>query len=504
MSAGLVVRSPEQLPGSDIDDRRAYERTVTLLRERAIRLPTLAEIAEGQPAAAERAAAVDPDAADPANLGRIHWFNARSRRNRVALPEHVVLPKSLTGVDAPIVVLPGALFPMIHSHKLLAAYASLVPRLATGRFDPTTQRAVWPSTGNYCRGGVALSRVLGCRAVAVLPVGMSATRFEWLEAWVTDPADIIRTPGTESNVREIFEVCDELALDPANVVLNQFADYGNHLVHRAVTGRAIELVFEMLADARPDLRLAAFVSASGSAGTLGAGDYLKERLGTRIVAAEALECPTLLRNGFGEHNIQGIGDKHVPLIHNVLNTDFVVAVSDQTTDQLNVLLTEPAGRAYLAEEAGVPAEVLEAMDLFGLSSLCNVVAAIQTARHYGLGENDVIATVATDGAAMYRSEAAKVLARDFGGAFTDRDAGRIVGQHLLGGGVAETLELTHAERTRIFNLGYFTWVEQRGVSIDEFTARARPEFWRGLTAWLAAADEAISRLNGEVGLTATW
>ncbi|HXG26146.1 MAG TPA: pyridoxal-phosphate dependent enzyme [Candidatus Binatia bacterium] len=499
--AGL--RASELLPGSDILDRRAYERTVRLLRDRAIRLPTFAELATGQPDAPGHLATVDPDAPDPDNLGRIHWYNGRSRRDRIPVPAHVVLPKQMTGVDAPIVVLLGALFPMIHSHKLLAAYACLVPRLATGRFDPTTQRAVWPSTGNYCRGGVALSRVLGCRGVAVLPEGMSEERFRWLEAWVTDPADIVRTPGSESNVREIYERCEELARDPANVVLNQFAEFGNHVVHRVVTGRAIEHAFEAFAERRPSARLAAFVAASGSAGTLGAGDYLKERHGTRIAVAEAVECPTLLRNGFGEHNIQGIGDKHVPLIHNVLNTDFVVGVSDRATDQLSVLANSTAGRAWLADEAGVPDDVIATLELFGLSSLCNVVAAIKTAKHYRLGEDDVIATVATDGAAMYRSEHAKVLRRDFGGEFTDRDASRVFGQHLLGVDDADTLELTLAERTRIFNLGYFTWVEQRGVSIEAFSERARPAFWQDLASLSGEWDEAIGRLNEDVALGAT-
>jgi cysteine synthase A len=495
---------PPLIADVGIEDRHAYRRTVERLRERRITLPTFAELAAGQPSTGKpsdgsrpRLDGVDPDAPDPANLFRIHWYNSRSRREHRRTPEHIVLPRSLTGVDARIVVMLGALFPMIRSHKLLAAYACLVPRLASGRFDPTTQRAVWPSTGNYCRGGVALSRVLGCRGVAMLPEGMSAERFHWLEEWVTNPEDIIRTPGSESNVREIYERCDELARDPSNVILNQFAEYGNHLVHREVTGAALAHVFETLAESEPDLRLAAFVSASGSAGTLGAGDELKERYGTKIVAAEALECPTLLLNGFGEHNIQGIGDKHVPLIHNVFNTDLVVDVSDRATDQLNLLSNSAPGRRYLAGE-GVPDEVLEALDLFGLSGLCNVVAAIKTATHYGLGENDVVMTVATDAAAMYRSEAPKALARYFDGEFTEREAARVVGEHLLGADDADVLSLTVAERTRIFNLGYFTWVEQRGLSVEEFTARAQPRFWQALRGALDRWDGLIEDLNGEV------
>ena len=339
------------VPGGQPADRTAYERAVRRFRETKTILPTFAQLIDPLtiPAAARAGLAdVEPDAPDARNLFRVHWHNAADRRGSVAVPQHVVLPPAFTGVAAPIVVALGDRFPMIAAHKVLAAYACLVPRLVTGEFDPTTQRAVWPSTGNYCRGGVAISRILGCRGVAVLPAGMSRERFEWLERWVADPADIIRTPGTESNVKEIYDACAELARDPANVILNQFSEYGNHLVHWAVTGRALERVVESLADATPGLRPAAFVSATGSAGTIGAGDWLKERHGTKIVAVEALECPTMLRNGFGEHNIQGIGDKHIPLIQNVMNTDLVVDISDAATDRLLVLLNTDAGRAYLA------------------------------------------------------------------------------------------------------------------------------------------------------------
>jgi cysteine synthase len=495
---------PPLLADASIVDQTAYRRTVERLRERQIVLPTFAGIAAGHAGPApEHLAQVDADLPDPANLFRIHWHNSRSRRQRVAIPEHLVLPRSLTGIDAPIVVLLGALFPMIQSHKLMAAYACLVPRLASGRFDPTLQRAVWPSTGNYCRGGVALSRLLGCRGVAVLPEGMSQERFRWLEEWVTSPEDIVRTPGSESNVREIYERCDELASDPTYVILNQFSEFGNHMVHRAATGRALERVFEALAESAPDLRLAAFVSASGSAGTLGAGDYLKERHGTRIVVAEALECPTLLLNGFGEHNIQGIGDKHVPLIHNVMNTDLVVDVSDRATDQLNLLLNSSVGRSSLVDRLRVPADVMEALDLFGLSSLCNVIAAIKTARNYRLTERDVVMTVATDGAALYRSESKRALDRYFGGQFSEKHAEGIVREHLLEADTSNLLELGPQERTRIFNLGYFTWVEQRGVNLDSFTARAQPRFWESLLGALETWDDLIERLNTEVRSAST-
>src|SRR5580700_5912313 len=398
----------------DVIDRETYRRTVDWFRSAGILLPTFAQLAAPDtiPAAIrEPLKDVHPDQANRANLFRVHWHNDRDRAGQAAVPVHVVLPAELTGVEAKIVVALGEEFPMIRAHKVLAAYGCLVPRIVTGAFDPARDRAVWPSTGNYCRGGVAISRVMGCRGVAVLPGGMSRERFAWLEDWVTDPEDIIRTPGTESNVKEIYDKCAELAADPRHVIFNQFAEFGNHLVHYQCTGRALGAVFDALAEAQPDLRLRAFVSASGSAGTLAAGDYLKERYAAKIVAVEALECPTMLANGFGEHNIQGIGDKHVPLIHNVMNTDLVIGISDKATDALNAVFATEIGRAYVARRFGLSEDVLGAFALFGLSSLANILGAIKFAKHQDLGSDDVVITVATDGAALYASEVRRYLER---------------------------------------------------------------------------------------------
>jgi len=459
------------------------ERNLEMLHEKGIVLPTFAQLANPEtiPAALRQALrSVDRDAAHPLNLFRVHWDD----------DAFVVLPPSLTGVDAKILVLLGDRFPMIHAHKVLAAYACLVPRVVSGELDIQRQRAVWPSTGNYCRGGVAISRILGCRGVAVLPEGMSRERFEWLEKWVTDPADIVRTPGTESNVREIYDVCKVLARDPRNRIFNQFAEYANHLVHYTCTGAAVARAF-----ARVGGTLRAFVSASGSAGTLAAGDFLKERFGSATVAVEALECPTLLRNGFGEHNIQGIGDKHVPLIHNVMNTDAVTAISDRATDALNLLFQSPASRELLAKRRGVPVETMEALPSFGISSICNILAAIKTAKYYRLGEDDVVATIATDGAEMYASEAQKTLDGQFGGHFDVVDAATVFGRYVLSASTDDFLELTLRDRERIFNLGYFTWVEQQGCTIEEFTARRSPRFWRELQNCVPEWDARIDAAN---------
>jgi cysteine synthase len=488
-----------------IADEGVYRNTVERFRQARILLPTLAQLAAPDtiPAAVRRSLAeVKPDDANPLNLFRVHWYNDIHRTGLARVPVHVVLPPELTGVDAKIVVALGELFPMIGAHKVLAAYGCLAPRVITGQFDPTRHRAVWPSTGNYCRGGVAISRLMGCRGVAVLPEGMSQERFDWLEEWAAGPEDIIRTPGTESNVKEIYDKCAELAADSQNVIFNQFSEFGNHLVHYLCTGTALATLFESLAAAVPGVRLAAFVSASGSAGTLGAGDYLKERYGARIVAAEALECPTMLANGFGEHNIQGIGDKHIPLIHNVMNTDLVAAVPDRATDHLALVFGTGTGREYLRGSRNVPQAVLDALPAFGLSSICNVLAAVKAAKYLRLGSDDVVVTVATDGARMYESERRRIAARDFPAGFETVDAAEAFGHWMLGAGTDALLDTTLTDRERIFNLGYYTWVEQQGVSLADFQARRDQRFWAGLRDLLPAWDAMISEFNDRTGLAA--
>jgi cysteine synthase A len=492
----------------DVVDASVYEGTVEGFRARRILVPTFAQLAD--PARIpERVRAVladvGPDDPHPLNLFRIHWYNNASRTRRAPVPEHVVLPRELTGVDARIVVLLADRFPMISAHKVLATFGCLTPRIVTGQFDPARHRAIWPSTGNYCRGGVAVSRVMGCHGVAVLPERMSRERFEWLERWVVDDSDIVRTPGSESNVKEIYDECTRLATDPDNVVINQFSEFGNSLAHYFVTGRAAEHVFEQqhLAANEPELALRAFVSATGSAGTIAAGDYLKERFGTRIAAVEALECPTMLENGFGEHNIQGIGDKHIPLILNAMNLDFVVAVSDRATDELNIVFNTETGRGHLATHRDVPAETLNALASFGLSSICNVVAAIKLAKAQDYGPDDVVITVATDGAPLYDSERQLAVQKYFRGAFDEGAAAEAYGEHVLGAGTDNLAELGHIDRLRIFNLGYYTWVEQQGVSVDEFVARREQEFWRNVRSIVGEWDEMIDEFNARTGVLET-
>lgn len=487
----------------DVVDSDALASSIRRFREQRIVLPTFAQLANPEAIPGPTLAALDSverDAADPLNLFRVHWYNDVDRgvQARRPMPAYVVLPESLTGVAAPIIVVLGDAFPMIGAHKVLAAYSCLAPRVITGQFDPTRHRAIWPSTGNYARGGVAISRIMACRGVAVLPAGMSRERFDWLDRWVTDPADVIRTPGSESNVKEIYDACNQLALDPSNFVLNQFCEFGNYLGHLCVTAPAFARVFEDVAATHPGLALRAFVSATGSAGTIGAGDHLKATYGARLVAVEALECPTMLENGFGEHNIQGIGDKHIPLIHNVMNTDVVVAVSDEATDELDVVFNTPVGLGYLADRKAVPADVLAALAHFGLSSICNLIAAIKTAKQLNLGPDDAVITVATDGAALYPSERAKTIAGRYNNDFSAIDAAEAFARHVTGADTDDLAELSERDRRRIFNLGYFTWVEQQGLPLELFEARRHQSFWTDLHPLLDEWDALIEDFNARV------
>lgn len=482
-----------------------YENSVRRFKDAGIRLPKFAELADPSTISSgvtDKLADVDPQSPHPLNLYRVHWYNDRSGRGRAAVPEHLVLPESLTGVPAKIVVLLGKPFPMITAHKVLAAYGCLAPRIVTGQFDPIEHRAVWPSTGNYCRGGVAISRIMECRGVAVLPEGMSRERFAWLENWVTEPEDIIRTPGSESNVKEIYDKCHELDNDPDNIIFNQFSEFANYLVHYACTGRACGDVFDRMHDANPNLTMRAFVSATGSAGTIGAGDYLKKNYAASIVAAEALECPTMLYNGFGEHNIQGIGDKHIPLIHNVMNTDFAVAVSDRSTDSLNAVFNSSEGKKFLSERRGVPDSTIGRLEDLGFSSICNVLSSIKLAKYLEMGEDDVIVTIATDGADMYETELATFMSEHHPDGYDMVSAATAFGEHMAGTGTDHLLELSHVDRRRIFDLGYYTWVEQQGVSLEDFVARRDQKFWRDLTFHLDEWDEMIDAFNENTGVPA--
>ena len=477
-------------------DEQRRARAVARARERHIAIPTFAQMRDpSQIPDTVRAELSDVGLwdVDPRNLFRITWHNEPVEKGGGFGPVNVLeLPSALTGVDARIITLIGTWFPT-GCHKVGAAFGCLVPRLVTGQFDPTSQRAVWPSTGNYCRGGAYDAALLGCESVAILPEGMSQERFAWLQ---TVAGEIVRTPGSESNVKEIFDACDDLRASGEDVVIfNQFDEFGNYLWHYTVTGPAMGEVID--AHLGSDDRFQGMVAATGSAGTIAAGDWLKQsHPGSLVAAAEALQCPTLLYNGHGAHRIEGIGDKHVPWIHNVRNTDVVVGVDDAGPMALLRLFNEPAGHRELARR-GVDEATIGRLGELGISGIANLVAAVKVARWFELGAHDVLLTVATDAVSMYRSRLAELA--DAHGPFGAVDAAVAHERYLLGAGIDHVAELDHWERRRIHDLKYFTWVEQRGRQVEELDAQwYDPAYWTRVQALVGPIDDLITRFNADV------
>ena len=472
------------------------EKTAKYFKEKGVVLPTISELKNPDSINEDiknKVLKLDKDAMDPANLFRVHWFNKRDHSKFLDVPEHIVLPSEFTGVEAKIIVNLGRYFPLITAHKVLAAYGCLLPRILNGSFDYTKHKAVWPSTGNYCRGGVAISKILGFKSVAILPEGMSKERFNWLEKWVENKNDIIKTTGTESNVKEIYDACNELEKDKNNDIINQFDEYYNYATHRAITGSSFEKSF-LKVKGESNLRARFYVSASGSSGTLAAGDYLKENLNAQIAVVEATECPTLLYNGYGEHNIQGIGDKHVPLIHNVMNSDYVVGVSDEATNNLNLLFNTDEGKNYLIKRKGFDPDFVDRLPEFGFSSIANIIASIKLAKKMKLTKNDAIITVATDGADLYETELAKTK-KQFSKIYDQVTCAEIFAKNFEAITVDHTLELSQIDKERIFNLGYYTWVEQQGTSLEEFESRRSQSFWDKHYKDMISLDEKIKEFN---------
>jgi cysteine synthase len=477
----------------------SLERTVQRARERDIVIPTFAQqrnpsrIPEGMKARLKKIGLWDVSSP---NLFRITWKNEPvAQGGGYGGVNYVELPKSLTGVDARIIALVGKWFPT-GSHKVGATFGCLVPRLITGQFDPTSQKAVWPSTGNYCRGGAYDATLLACQSVAILPEEMSRERFEWL---ATVSGEIIATPGCESNVKEIFDKCWELKEERGDdiVIFNQFDEFGNHLWHYDVTGQAMEEVLAQ--EMGPGDTYRGVVLTTGSAGTIGCGDYLKEIfLASKVAASEALQCPTLILNGFGGHRIEGIGDKHVPWIHNLKNTDLVMAIDDEACMSLVRLFNEPGGRAYLAKQ-GVPEALVEQLDLLGISSIANVLSSIKFARWYELGENDIVLTVFTESMELYGSRLKEL--REAHGEYTELDAAADYHRYLLGCTVDYVEELGYWDRKRIHNLKYFTWVEQQGKTYEEIQAQwYDADYWRSIHGQIDEIDALIEQFNERTGL----
>ena len=429
----------------------------------------------------------------PRNLFRVNWHNEPVKEGgQFGDVNYVEIPKAITGTKARIVGLVGKYFPT-GAHKVGPAISCLLPELVTGRFDPTTKKAVWPSTGNYCRGGAFISRLLSCPSVAILPENMSQERFNWLK---TMADEVIVTPGCESNVKEIFDKCVEIeATRPDAVIFNQFEQLPNALWHYNVTGPAIAEVFKKIA--KKGDKIGGTVLSSGSAGTMAAGSYIRDHFpGARSVVAEALQCPTILENGFGDHRIEGIGDKHIPWIHNLKETDMAIGVDDELPIRFLRLFNEKAGHAVLAEN-GVAQQDLDKLAYLGISSVGNLIAAIKFAKYYELGENDVVFTMFTDSMEMYGSRITE-LNRDRG-AYDQRQADRDY-DRLSGISLDHVLELSQVDKRRVHQLKYFLWVEQLGKTVEELRAQwdDSENYWSCIRTQADALDTMIEEFNAEV------
>ncbi|WP_409968541.1 pyridoxal-5-phosphate-dependent protein subunit beta [Bengtsoniella intestinalis] len=469
-------------------------------KEEGIIIPTIAQMRHPETAPAaiqEKLKTTGLWDVNPANLFRITWKNEAKEFGGgfQEVPNYIELPSELTGVKARIVAMAGKWFPT-GCHKVGASFGCLAPRLVTGQFDATYHHAVWPSTGNYCRGGAFNSKLLGCESIAILPAEMSRERFEWLQ---TIAGEIIATPGCESNVKEIFDKTWELKQRENVMIFNQFEEMGNPLWHYNVTGAALADLYEAIKT--PSSRLSGACFTSGSAGTMSAGDYLKDFYPTmKLGVGEALQCPTILDNGFGGHRIEGIGDKHIPWIHNVKNTDMAIAIDDEDSQRLLRLFNTEDGKNYLLNTLKMDPETVEKLGWLGISGIANVLCCIKMAKYYEMTEEDVVMTVLTDSAVMYQSRIDELDNNH--GAYNPTEAILDHNLHMLNLKTDNLLELTYAERKRVHNLKYYTWVEQQAREVEDLNALwyDTKGTWDAVHAQATALDDLINEFNEATGV----
>lgn len=479
-------------------DPKTLEGNIAYCREKGIVLPTFAMMKHPDTVPEkikEQLKTIGLWDLHSANLFRITWNNEPvDSGGQFGGVNHIVLPPELTGCRATLVLLTGRWFPT-GAHKVGATFGCLAPALVTGQFDPQKTKAVWPSTGNYCRGGAYISALLACKAIAILPEEMSRERFDWLKSIA---GEVIATPGCESNVKEIFDKCWELRESGEDLrIFNQFDEMGNPLWHYTVTGHAVESLLQTYVD--DGRRFAGYISSSGSGGTLGAGYYLKQKFPrSKIVVAEALQCPTLLNNGFGAHRIEGIGDKHVPWVHDCKETDFVVAVDDEIPMRLLRLFNEPKGHQALVA-SGVDDSLVRQLDLLGISSIGNMIASIKFAKYSELTEDDIVVTIATDSMQLYGSRMGELEKER--GEYTEAQAQRDL-ECIAAITLDHTKELTYYDKKAMHNLKYYTWIEQQGRDVGELERQwyDHDAYWQGMFDQVDDIDELIEAFNQRTGL----
>lgn len=479
-----------------IENEEYLKKTIQRCKELKIILPKFSQLKNPDSipqSVQKRLEKVGLEDINPLNLFRINWQND-VKTGRIGGINYLEIPKEITGIKARVIGLVGKFFPT-GAHKVGATYGCLAPYLVTGRFNPEYHKAVWPSTGNFCRGGAFNSALLSVHAVAILPEEMSKERFDWLKEI---GAEVFATYGCESNVKEIYDKCHELtAKGDEYLIFNQFEQFGNPVWHYEVTGGALEKLFNQIKDSNS--RLSGYVSATGSAGTIGAGDYLREKFPhIKITATEALQCPTLLMNGYGAHRIEGIGDKHIPWIHNVKNTDAVCAIDDEDPLRIMRLFNEPAGQEWLRKN-GISDEVISKLPWLGVSSISNLLSSIKLAKYYEMNENDVIFTIFTDSKEMYNSRLDEM--NQTWGKYSEHQSEVDWTSVVKKQSINYFQELSYYDKKRIHNLKYFTWVEQQGKTVEELNSQWYDEnYWQERLQIAPQWDELIDNFNKQVGL----
>jgi cysteine synthase A len=481
----------------EIENQEYLDKTVKRCKKQDILLPTFEQLKKPEKLPDDLLSdlkKVDLQATNPLNLFRINWRNDPVTGG-IGPINYIEIPHEITGVKARIIGLVGKFFPT-GAHKVGATYGCLAPYMVSGRINPEYHKAVWPSTGNYCRGGVFNSNLLDVHSVAILPEEMSQERFEWLKER-TD--EVFATPGCESNVKEIYDKCHELrAQSDQYIILNQFSEFGNSIWHYEITGYTIEKVFNEIK--KKGLRFSGFASATGSAGTIAAGDYLRTKFpNIKVLGAEALQCPTFLLNGFGGHRIEGIGDKHIPWIHNIKNMDLITAIDDEDTMRLLRLFNEEQGHEFLLN-LGVSKDVIARLPYLGISSIANLISSIKMARYFEYNENDVIFTIFTDSAQMYLSRLKEM--NEARGAYTESQARLDWEVCLINQSIDYLKELTYMDKKQIHNLKYFTWIEQQGKTVEELNAQWYNEnYWPERFAIVPLWDKLIKEFNDKTSLS---
>ena len=478
-------------------NKEVRKRNISRCREKGIALPTFAQMKEPERAprgVQEALRTVGLWDVNPMNLHRITWRNQPVASGGLfGEVNYLEIPRELTRVPARIIALVGKWFPT-GAHKVGATYGCLAPALVSGSFDSTRQKAAWPSTGNYCRGGAFNSALLGCQSIAILPEGMSRERFEWLSKIA---GEVITTPGSESNVKEIFDKCHELSRDRGDdiVIFNQFEEFGNYLWHYEVTGAAIARVLQKELGAKAGCRIRLLHGLGGNhrggrlaeAGVPGGEDRRRRSPAVPHAAGQRLRgAPD-----------RGHRRQARPLDPQREETP---TRSSRSTTRLHALLrlfNEKAGSAWLGEQ-GIPQAFIEKLPLLGISGIANILAAIKMARYYELAEDDVVVTILTDSMELYGSRV-KEMARQ-GGELDRGGAIALFHESLAGQRADNLLELTYPERKRVHNLKYYTWVEQQGKSIDELNAQwSDPTYWTSIQGQAAHIDQLIQEFNAEAG-----